>query len=215
MVMVASDTLMTEPAPDLLDDIGWRAGAAISDSRRRLNYYRTTIDDRIVFGKGGVGVGFGAGSARRGWGPSPRLPELRRHLRRTYPSLADVPVTSTWTAPVEYSATSLLFCAPVPGVDGAWALAGYSGDGVGPSRVLAKMLSSLILGEDDVWARSRLVGAPRAALPREPLRYIGGQGVLRAVARQDASRTRAAGPVGVSGVWRASTRQGLLGDVAT
>lgn len=189
MVLVASDTVLTMPIPDLLRRAGWNGGCAISDSRRRLNYFRDTPDGRFVFGKGGVGVGYGGRAASRGWGVSPRVAELQEQLSRAYPDLTDAPIDAAWTAPVEYSATSLPFCAPLdpPGV---WCVAGYSGDGVGPSRVLARMLGAVLIDGDDEWATTGLHGIPSARMPPEPFRFLGGRLVGGALARREAKEDR-------------------------
>ncbi len=68
--------------PDSLQRIGWTGGEAITDSQLRVDYYRTTRDGRIAFGKGAgaiahagrmgpefeknerAGKGRGSGSAR-------------------------------------------------------------------------------------------------------------------------------------------------------
>src|SRR5262249_4608843 len=51
-VVVSSDLVITDPVPEQLERIGWRDGVSISDSRLMVNYYRTTRDGRIAFGKG-------------------------------------------------------------------------------------------------------------------------------------------------------------------
>src|SRR5439155_6341106 len=53
VLVVGSDIVATDPAPDRLADIGWTDGACISDGRLLVHYYRTTTDGRLVFGKGG------------------------------------------------------------------------------------------------------------------------------------------------------------------
>lgn len=108
-VTVASDTLLTSPLPAELDALGWDDGTSVCDARRRLNHYRRTPDGRLLFGKGGAGMTYGNSSASTQRGPPRRMGELRRHLARLFPSLADAPVASSWTAPVEYSVTSLPF----------------------------------------------------------------------------------------------------------
>ena len=51
---------LTEPVPDVLDELGWRGGESISDGRALLHYLRTTRDDRIVFGWAGGRMAAGA-----------------------------------------------------------------------------------------------------------------------------------------------------------
>lgn len=190
LVMVASDTFVTPPVPDALAALGWRAGTGVSDSRRRLLYYRTTPEGRLLFGQGGVGVGFGARAADRAWGPSPRLAQLRAALARTFPPLAGAPVERSWTAPVEYSVSSLPFCGQLPGAPGVRYVTGYSGDGVGPSRMMARLVGSLVLGEADPLTETVLARPPRGTLPPEPLRWLGSRAVLPALAALEAHEDR-------------------------
>ena len=57
--------VLTEPIPDVLEELGWTGGEAIVDSRTLVHYMRTTRDGRIVFGWGGGAMGLG-GRARIG-----------------------------------------------------------------------------------------------------------------------------------------------------
>ncbi len=78
MVMSASDNAITRPLPpELLAGAG-DPGLGVSDSTRMLNYWRTTRDARVVFGKGGVGLGFRQHGARSMFGPVRRDAIIRR-----------------------------------------------------------------------------------------------------------------------------------------
>ncbi|WP_236241307.1 hypothetical protein [Streptomyces sp. CC228A] len=100
---------------------------------------------------------------------------------------------AAWTAPVEYSVSSLPFAGRLKSVPGASYATGYSGDGVGPSRLMAKVLASMVLGTNDEWSRSAFTRHLSAWIPREPLRYPGSLlalPALRAVERhEDSGRT--------------------------
>ncbi|MGW0789447.1 NAD(P)/FAD-dependent oxidoreductase [Streptomyces sp. NPDC002911] len=173
MVTIASDTLLTAPIADELDALGWDDGTSVCDARRRLNYYRRTPDGRLLFGKGGAGMAYGGSAPSTQWGPPLRMAEMRRHLVRLFPSLADAPVASSWTAPVEYSVTSLPFAGWLRSVPNACYATGYSGDGVGPSRLMARILASFALGVTDEWSRSALARTPGGWIPPDPLRSAG------------------------------------------
>ncbi|MFF8232015.1 NAD(P)/FAD-dependent oxidoreductase [Streptomyces caelestis] len=193
MVTVASDTVLTRPVPEALAELGWTDATSVCDSRRRLNYYRTTPDGRLLFGKGGAGVAYGHHGPSTLWGEPLRPGELRQQLTRILPGLASAPVDAAWTAPVEYSVTSLPFAGRLKSVPGASYATGYSGDGVGPSRLMAKVLASMVLGINDEWSRSAFTRHLSAWIPREPLRYPGSLlalPALRAVERrEDSGRT--------------------------
>ena len=51
--IASSHIVITEPVPDLLEEIGWTGGECITDSRALVDYFRTTPDGRIAFGWGG------------------------------------------------------------------------------------------------------------------------------------------------------------------
>ncbi|MEU7027676.1 FAD-binding oxidoreductase [Streptomyces sp. NPDC046275] len=189
MVTVASDTVLTRPVPERLKALGWDGEVSVCDSRRRLNYYRTTPDGRLLFGKGGSGVAPGQLGPSTLWGDALRPAELRAHLARLFPDLADAPVDMRWTAPVEYSVTHLPFAGWLRSVPGVAYATGYSGDGVGPSRLMARVLASLVLGTADEWSRSAFTRAPGGWFPPEPVRTPGARLVLPALraveARED------------------------------
>ena len=117
LVVVSSDIVVTEPVLETLDAIGWRDGPAVSDSRRLVNYYRTTPDGRLVFGKGGGSVAF-RGSVGPGFHrASPRTAEVAAQFRRTHPMLWRARVESAWRGPIDYSISGLLTsrdCRPSP-----------------------------------------------------------------------------------------------------
>jgi glycine/D-amino acid oxidase-like deaminating enzyme len=192
LVVVSSDVVATEPIADRLDALGWDNGLAISDSRRLINYYRRTDDGRVVFGKGGgalaVGGWIGASFAR----PSPRAEEVQSQFKYIYPSLWDVKVERSWRGPVDYSATGLPFFCRVDGEPNILVGAGFSGNGVGPSRLAGELLAEMLVEGGDAGLPAALSRSPDGKLPPEPLRYVGGRAVRAAVAhkerREDARR---------------------------
>ncbi|MEV2278061.1 FAD-binding oxidoreductase [Nocardiopsis sp. NPDC049922] len=188
MVTLASDTLVTKPAPHALEGLGWDGATAVTDSRPRLNYYRTTHDGRLLFGKGGTGTTRAAES--RLWGAPRRHAEVRRQLRRLFPTLAGLPVDSAWTAPVEYSVTSLPFAGTLKTVPGVHYAAGYSGDGLAASRMMARVLASLTLGERDEWSRSAFTRVPDRTIPGGPIRTLGAGLTLSALGAAEAYQDR-------------------------
>ena len=186
IVVVGSDIVVTPPIGERLAAIGWTDGLGISDSRLLVHYYRTTRDGRIMFGKGGGVLPFGRRLGRRFEGPSPRAAVTESHFRMTYPDLADVPVESSWTGPVDRSKTGLPFFAWLG--RGVVCGVGYSGNGVGPSYLGGRILASLALERQDEWSGCGLVGLPSgpgSGFPPEPIRFVGGNLVRAAIARKE------------------------------
>lgn len=185
LVVIASDIVATEPAPDRLATIGWTDGMCISDSRMLVNYYRTTRDGRLVFGRGGGKLAFGGNVGTAFDGPSPRADAVAQSMRGLYPSLGDLPVTHSWMGPIDRTQVGLPFFSRLGGRDDILYGLGYSGNGVGPTYLGGRILASLALGLDDEWSRAGLVREPLGQFPPEPLRYLGGRLVRRAVERKE------------------------------
>jgi glycine/D-amino acid oxidase-like deaminating enzyme len=95
--------------PERLAEIGLEDAMAISDSRMLVNYYRTTRDGRMVWGKGGGAFPFAGRLGDRFNDISPRRDVVRAEMARFYPTLADVPIAAAWRGPATRTATGLPF----------------------------------------------------------------------------------------------------------
>ena len=71
LTVSSSHIVLTEPVPDVIEDIGWTGGEAISDGRTLLHYLRTTADGRILFGWAGGRSRPAHGRAGRAAAPRP------------------------------------------------------------------------------------------------------------------------------------------------
>jgi putative aminophosphonate oxidoreductase len=187
VVVIASDIVATTPAPERLEVIGWTDGMCISDSRMLVNYYRTTLDGRLVFGRGGGKLAFGGNVGAAFDGPSPRAEAVTGAMHGLYPSLRDLPVTHNWMGPIDRTQVGLPFFSRLGGREDIVYGLGYSGNGVGPTYLGGRILASLALDLDDEWSRAGLVREPVGQFPPEPFRYLGGRLVRRAVERKEAA----------------------------
>lgn len=185
IVPVNSSIVVTEAIPHRLAEIGWTGGEAITDSQLMVDYYRTTHDGRIAFGKGTGALAYGSqiDATFSDHPPSLRLTEA--DLRRTYPMLNDVGITHRWSGPIDRTYDSLPVFGRLAGHTNIHYGIGWSGNGVGPSRLGGRILASLALGRDDAWSRCPLVERRCRRFPPEPLRYIGGSLVRSAVMRKE------------------------------
>ena len=190
LVVIASDIVATAPAPERLEAIGWTNGMCISDSRMLVNYYRTTLDGRLVFGRGGGKLAFGGNVSTSFDGPTPRRDVVAASMYALYPSLRDVPVTHAWMGPIDRTQVGLPFFGRLGGREDVVYGLGYSGNGVGPTFLGGRILASLALGLDDEWSRAGLVREPAGVFPPEPLRYVGGRLVRSAVERKEDAEDR-------------------------
>ncbi|WP_420181147.1 NAD(P)/FAD-dependent oxidoreductase [Paenarthrobacter sp. TA1.8] len=189
LITTASDNMVVVPGASSAGSNA-ESKVGVSDSRRLLNYWRSTPDGALLFGKGGVGLGFRNQGSSSLFGEVPNLKLLRQNFEQTFPSLAHAPIINTWRAPVEYSMSSLPFFVADPNNPRVFVGTGYSGDGVGPSRLGARILASLATDQKDEWSESALTRLPSGRLPPEPFRFFGGQLVRTAIIRADDLRYR-------------------------
>ncbi|CAN5279714.1 FAD-dependent oxidoreductase [soil metagenome] len=172
-----SYVVLTEPVPELVEQIGWTGGEAIVDGRMFLHYFRTTNDGRVLMGSGSGPIGFGGKLDARFTSDAPTAARAEHGLRRLLPGLAQARIERAWGGPIDVSADHLPFFGTVPGKRVHYGL-GYSGHGVGPSWLGGQILASLVLRRDDEWAALHLATRRVASLPPEPLKRLGG-GVVR------------------------------------
>ena len=197
LTLTSSHMVITEPVPDLLDELGWTGGECITDSRHLLHYFRTTPDGRIAFGWGGGRVLPGARLGGRAELDPGVVAEVERQLRRFFPGLEGRRVEHAWGGPIDVSPTHLPFAGTVPGKPVHYAV-GYTGNGVGPSHLMGRILASLALDRRDEPTRLALVDPPAVKVPPEPLRYLGGMAVRDAFRRVEAAHEEGRRPSSIS-----------------
>ena len=71
----------------------------------------------------------------------------------------------------------------------AFAAAGYTGNGVGPSHMVGRTLASLALDRRDAPSRLAFVDPAPPLVPPEPLQWIGGEAIRAGIiAKENAER---------------------------
>ena len=83
--VASSHIVLTEPVPELLEEIGWTGGECITDSRALIDYFRTTPDGRIAFGWGGGRIAPGARLGGHAELDPGVVAQAERHLRAVLP----------------------------------------------------------------------------------------------------------------------------------
>lgn len=184
-VCVGSAIVATAPIPGRLAEIGWVGGESITDSQTTVNYYRTTRDGRIVFGKGGGRIYFSGEPPPVSFNDSRGIAEATADFRRVYPMLADVPIERSWSGPIDRTYDSLPLLGRLDDAPNFLYGVGWSGNGVNPSRIGGRILASLLLGKRDRWAGNGLINRKTRLFPPEPVRYLGGSIVRAAMMRKD------------------------------
>ena len=185
---VSSDAIATEPLRDRFGERDWGWTRSWSDSGLKVRYARTTDDGRIVFGRGGGTLAYRNHVTDQFNLSASQSAALKRDFPRIFPRLGSAAITHAWAGPVDRS---------VVGVPGFGRLdadprivyaIGYSGTGVAPSAAGGRMLASTVLGRNDEWSDMArlLAGIQRSSLlPPEPVRYIAGRLIQRAVERKE------------------------------
>jgi glycine/D-amino acid oxidase-like deaminating enzyme len=202
-----SYVVLTEPVPELLEEIGWTGGEAIIDSRMFLHYFRTTPDGRVLMGSGSGAVGYRGRIDARFSGDEAAAARAERGLRELLPALADVEIERAWGGPIDVSGDHLPFFGSVGRVHYG---AGYSGHGVGPSWLGGQILASLATGLQDEWTALPLTNRKLPRLPPEPFRYLGGRAIRAAImATEEAEEAGRVAPLPVRAVAGVPAKIGL------
>jgi glycine/D-amino acid oxidase-like deaminating enzyme len=179
--VTSSHIVLTEPVPDVLEQIGWTGGECITDARTFVHYFRTTRDGRIAFGWGGGRLAAGARLGGRVEVDPDVARETRWHLLDMFPQLAGRAITHAWGGPIDVSPSHLPQIGSLERVPVHYAF-GFTGNGVGPSHLAGRVLAALASGERSPYA---VVDPSPARVPGEPLAWLGGTLVRRAFMRKE------------------------------
>jgi glycine/D-amino acid oxidase-like deaminating enzyme len=179
--VTSSHIVLTEPVPEILEQLRWTGGECITDARTFVHYFRTTRDGRIAFGWGGGRLAPGArlnGKVE----VDPDVAQITKtHLVAMFPQLQHTAITHAWGGPIDVSPSHLPQIGTLDGVPVHYAF-GFTGNGVGPSHLAGRALAALATDERTELA---LVDPEPVRVPPEPLAYIGGNLVRRAFLRKE------------------------------
>jgi glycine/D-amino acid oxidase-like deaminating enzyme len=185
LTVTSSHIVLTEPVPDVIEEIGWTGGECITDGRTLLHYFRTTPDDRILLGWGGGRLAYGSRLDGRVEVDPEIAAETHAALLRLFPALAGRRITHAWGGPIDVSPSHIPQIGTLPGAPVHFAF-GFTGNGVGPTQMAARALASLALDRRDEHTRLPIVEAgPGALVPPEPLTWLGGSMVRSALIRKE------------------------------
>ena len=162
LAVTSSHIVLTEPVPDVLEQLGWTGGESITDCRTFVHYFRTTHDGRIVFGWGGGPFAFGARLGGRVERDATTVERTAAHLREFFPQLEGRALTHAWGGPIDVSPSHLPQVGTLEGAPVHYAF-GFTGNGVGPCHLAGRILAALASRRD----------APRSSCPpatRRPCR---------------------------------------------
>lgn len=184
LTVASSHIVLTEPVPDVLEQIGWTGGECITDSRSLLHYFRTTPDGRIAFGWGGGRIAMGARTRGRAELDAAVIAAAADHLHEYFPALRGRRITHAWGGPIDASPTHL---PAIRSLDHgrAFVAAGYTGNGVGPSNMVGRTLASLALNRNDDPAHLAFVDGKTPRVPPEPFHWLGGESIRFAIEKKE------------------------------
>jgi glycine/D-amino acid oxidase-like deaminating enzyme len=176
--------VLTAPAPEHLEEIGWTGGEAIRDFRPSLHYIRTTPDGRIALGCAGMQPGLARRIGPRFDHDERFLAKAVRDLHRLFPSFRDVPIEAGWGGPIDVAGHSMPFFGSSDRGNVHHGL-GFTGNGVGPAHLGGQILAALALHAEDGFTRLGVVTKRPMRFPPEPLRSAGMLVVNEAIRRKD------------------------------
>jgi glycine/D-amino acid oxidase-like deaminating enzyme len=181
--VASSHAVATEPVPDVLDRLGWVGGEPIADCRTMLHYFRTTRDDRIVFGWGGGRMAYGGRHRTALDNDSEVQDQTVRHLHELLPQLIGKRITHAWGGPIDVSPVHLPWFGTLRSVHYG---VGFTGNGVGPTVWGGQVLADLVSGAtSELTSLPNVGGLPPKRFPPEPMRYVGGAVIRQALMRVD------------------------------
>jgi glycine/D-amino acid oxidase-like deaminating enzyme len=193
LAVASSHIVLTEPVPDVIEQLRWTGGEAIVDCRTLVHYMRTTRDGRIVFGWGGGRMGIDARPSAWLERDPGVIARTHESLVRFFPQLRGRALTHARGGPIDVSPTHT----PIFGTRERTHYGyGFTGNGVGPSYLGGEILARLALDVRDERTALAIVEPPRKLFPPEPFRYVGGSLIRRALIAKDAAEDarRAPGP---------------------
>lgn len=158
--MVATEPLGEARAQELIP-----SGYCIEDHNYILDYYRLTADHRLLYGGG---VSYGGGS------PASIEAFVRRKMRKTFPSLADVRIEYAWSGDFLLTLTRIPQLGRIGG--NIYFLQGYSGHGVTTTHLAGRLIAEALSGQAerfDAFARLPHYYFPGGRMLRVPLTMLG------------------------------------------
>ncbi|HLN15817.1 MAG TPA: FAD-binding oxidoreductase [Acidimicrobiales bacterium] len=199
LVPIYSLMLATEPLPESFwAEAGLARRETFADYRHLIIYGQRTADGRLAFGGRGAPYHYGSDIGRRHDLSTRIHRDVHRALVELFPALAEAEITHRWGGPIGVPRDWY----PSVGLDRPTGLAwggGYVGDGVATSNLAGRTLADLILGRDSELVALPWVGHRWPRWEPEPLRWLGVNAALHAMALADRSETRRGRPSAMAG----------------
>jgi glycine/D-amino acid oxidase-like deaminating enzyme len=152
-----------------MDAIGWRRRQGVTDGRTFFNYYRLTADDRILWGTSEAAY-YSGNRVDPSCDHSPaHYAALRASFRRHFPALTQLEFPYAWGGAICSTTRLTPYFGSTLGGRVLYGL-GYTGHGLGTTRLAGRILAHLALGHPDDVLELALVRRKPFPYPPEPLR---------------------------------------------
>jgi glycine/D-amino acid oxidase-like deaminating enzyme len=177
--------LVSEPlTQSQFQEIGWKNRQGVTDARTFFNYYRLTRDNRILWGT----------SEAKYYPPNSVSPlhdhseshyqALRESFVKHFPQLSELRFEFQWGGAIASTTRLTPFFGKMHNGQTLYAL-GYTGHGIGSTRIAAKILAHQALGLSNPLLELSMVRNKPLPYPPEPVRRIAVQQVTKALRRTD------------------------------
>jgi glycine/D-amino acid oxidase-like deaminating enzyme len=164
--------------------IGWRNRQGVTDGRTFFNYYRLTSDNRILWGTSEA-VYYARNRVDPACDHSAiHYENLRASFVRHFPQLATLQFPFAWGGPIASTTRLTPFFGTLEGGRVIYGL-GYTGHGVGSTRVAGKILAHLAMEKHHELLDLSMVRKKPFPYPPEPIRAVAVNAVTRALRRMD------------------------------
>jgi glycine/D-amino acid oxidase-like deaminating enzyme len=166
------------------DSIGWKRHQGITDGRTFFNYYRPTADGRVLWGTSeatyyrGNRVDASCDHSQR------HYDSLQASWRHTFPQLAEIAWPYAWGGPICSTTRLTPFFGQALG-GRAWYGLGFTGHGLGSTRVAGRILAHLVLDRPSELLSLSLVTKKPFPYPPEPFRGWAVEAVTRDLRKVD------------------------------
>lgn len=166
------------------DAIGWRRRQGVTDGRTFFNYYRLTVDDRILWGTSEAAY-YRGNRVDPSCDHSPgHYAALRASFRRHFPALTGLEFPYAWGGAICSTTRMTPFFGHAVEGRVAYGL-GYTGHGLGTTRLVGRILAHMALDRPSDLLDLALVRRKPFPYPPEPIRGWAVGAVTRGLRRVD------------------------------
>ncbi len=164
--------LVSEPlSAEDLEKIGWRGREGIVDGRTFFNYYRLTKDNRVLWGTSEA-VYYPPNQVGPQYDHSDHhYHSLKVSFERHFPQLRKLEWPFAWGGPIASTTRLTPFFGSAFDDSVLYAL-GYTGHGIGSTRVAGKVLAHMALAKQSELLQLKMVKEKPMPYPPEPFRSI-------------------------------------------